>query len=133
MKAQASGNVTVLTIRNFTASDSIAGNLVIKAWDADGPGSIPDKGQVRLYDDDTTPTLVDWITYSTSVGSQKSLARYRDSNDYPTADLYTTSSPTKGTKNDIPEFDSVLAPLLATVVMLAVARRARTGKAAAAR
>jgi hypothetical protein len=120
------------TIRNFTASDKVEGNRTVKAWNADGPGSIPDKGQVYLYD--TNWVARDWLRYLTSVGAQNPLARYRDESDNPLTDLYNTLSPTKGTKNAlIPEYDSVMAPLLATVVMLAIARRARTGKARAAR
>ena len=59
-----------------------------------------------------------------SLSSQYSRARFRDSNDNPLDTIYTDSTPTKGTKNDlIPEFKDIVYPLMGTLVVYAVVRR----------
>jgi len=105
---------------SFSNTDTIAGNRTVKAWDASGTDDISDKGSILLYNN---KTMIDAIRYKT-VSGQSSHARARDSNDDPTDLMYTTSSPTKGTKNElVPEFGTVAGPALVTVVAFALVRR----------
>jgi len=109
------------TLLNFTSSDKIAGSKSVKIWEMDDNGELEDSCTIYLYDnnDNAVDTFI-----VPSVSNAYSRARFRDASDNPLETLYTDSSPTNGTKNDlIPEFRDIVYPLMGTLVIYAVVRR----------